>query len=224
MSEVAGKVLVKLHARRYPRLNVRMPVDYTAGEKSYHSIIKTLSGGGLFIANLDGLEPGNEISVRFRPVRRLPLIQAKASVRYKLADQGAGVEFTEISHDDRQKLLRLIHQKTGDRRLVRRAPLATQVQCEECMSLAFSRDISLGGMFIETTAPLPVGSALTVRFNLDPLDRVVTATAQVTYLVEKMGMGVLFSEISSQDLDAIQEYFANLPALPKTESANSKSV
>jgi len=57
--------------------------------------------------------------------------------------QGAAVEFTEISPDNRHTLLRLIHQKSGDRRILRRAPLATQVESEQCMSLAFSRDVSL---------------------------------------------------------------------------------
>ena len=94
--------------------------------------------------------------------------------------------------DDRNAILRFIHQKNGDRRANPRAPLATQVQCDQCMSLAFSRDISLGGMFVETTEMLPVGTALTVRFNLDEKDQVVTATAQVIYHVEKMGMGIVF--------------------------------
>ena len=192
-----------------------MAVDYTAGEESFRCVANTLGGGGLFLTHVDGLELGKEILVRFRPAKHLPVIQAKASVRHLVAGQGAGIEFTEISDDDRQKLLRLIHQKTGDRRLQRRAPLATQVECEQCMSLAFSRDISLGGMFIETTAPLPVGSLLTVRFNLNNKDRVVTATAHVAYHVEKMGMGILFTEIGPEDRDAIREYVESMPGPPK---------
>ena len=220
----SGRELGKAHPRRYPRLSVRVAVDYTVREKCFRSVANTLSGGGLFLTNVDGLEPGNEVSVRFRPAKHLPVIQAKTIVRYIVAGQGAAVEFTEISADDRHKLLRLIHQKTGDRRILPRAPLATQVQSEQCMSLAFSRDISLGGMFIETTTPLPVGSPLTVRFNLDHRDRVVTATAHVAYHVEKMGMGILFKTIDPQDHEAIREYLENLPALPKAKSAAAKSA
>jgi c-di-GMP-binding flagellar brake protein YcgR len=101
-------------------------VDYSAGEESFHCNSTTLSGGGLFITSVDSLTPGKEISIRFRPAKRLPVIQARAIVRYIVAGQGAAVEFTEISTDDRHTLLRLIHQKSGDRRLLRRAPLATQ--------------------------------------------------------------------------------------------------
>jgi len=184
-------------------------VDYTAGEKSFRGVANTLGGGGLFLT-------GREISVRFRPAKHQSVIQAKGSVRYILAEQGGAVEFTEISSDDRHKLLRLIHQRTGDKRLQPRAPLATQIECDRCMSLAFSRDVSRGGMFIETTAPLPVGSELNVRFNLDQKDRVITATAHVAYNVEKMGMGVLFTQIGAEDLSAIQEYVASVVTLHKT--------
>ena len=214
----------KAYLRRYPRLSVRVAVNYTTGEESFRCVANTLSGGGLFLTNVTGLEPGNEISISFRPARHLPIIHAKASVKYIVAGEGAAVAFTEISDDDHLKLLRMIHQKTGDRRLRPRAPLATQVECDRCMSLAFSRDVSPGGMFIETTNPLPVGSPLTVRFNLDQKDTVVTATAQVAYHVEKMGMGIIFSEIGPQDLEAIQEYVESAPVPAQSESATSKST
>jgi c-di-GMP-binding flagellar brake protein YcgR len=216
--------LASAHARRYPRLNVRVAVDYTVGENCFRGVAATLSGGGFFLTSLDGLELGKEILVRFRPARHLRVIQARAVVRYIVAGQGAGVEFTEINPDDRHMLLRLIHQKTGDRRLMRRAPLATQVECDRCMSLAFSRDISLGGMFIETTDPLPVGSPLTVRFNLDHKDKVVTATAHVAYHVEKMGMGIFFSEMDPRDHAAVQAYIEGVVAPLNTELASSKSA
>ena len=214
----------RAYVRRYPRLGVRMAVDYTADSESYHSMASNVGGGGLFLVQVEGLEPEKEISVRFRPAKHLPLIQAKARVRFVIPGQGAGIEFTEISEADRQKLLRLILQRTGDRRLQRRGPLATQVQCEECMTLAFSRDISAGGMFIETTAILPVGSILTVRFNLNNPDRAITATAHVAYQVEKMGLGILFSEIGPEDREAIEKYLETAPHSPKRGSPHAPAA
>ena len=109
------------------------------------------------------LVAGQEISVRFRPARHLPLVEARAKCLLRRSlKQGAAIEFTEIGEEDRQKLLRLIHQKSKTEDFCPRAPLATQVECDRCMSLAFSRDVSLGGMFIETTDPLPVGAAIIV--------------------------------------------------------------
>jgi hypothetical protein len=209
--------------RRYPRLSVHVPVNCTAGEEHFRCFANTLSGGGLFLTRVEGLELGKELSLSFRPSKRLPIIQARASVRYSLADKGTAVEFTEISADDRHQLLRLIHRRTGDRRLQRRAPLATQIECDECMALAFSRDISPAGMFIETTNPLPLGSPLNVRFNLDNKDRVVSVVAEVNYVVENMGMGILFTEVEPEAYDAILEYIEKLPSLVTTPLASAKS-
>ncbi len=204
--------MARTYVRKYPRVQVKLPVEYTAaGEDYLRAVATNLGGGGLFLTEIVDLQPEKIIGVRFRPARHIPLVEAKASVRYTMAGQGAGVGFTEISEDDRQRVLRWIHQKTGDRRREKRAPLATQVQCEECMTLAFSRDISPGGMFIETSESLPAGSVITVRFNLDNKDKVVTARAQVAYEVEKMGMGILFQEIEPDDRDAILEYVASMP-------------
>ena len=201
-----------------------MRVDYSSGAEWTRSHASSMGGGGLFITQDAGFEPGQEISVRFRPAKHLPIMQAKARVRYVIVGKGVAIEFTEINPDDRQKLLRLILQRTGDRRTQARAPLATQVQCEECMALAFSRDIGPGGMFIETTATFPVGSYLTVRFNLNNLDRVITVTAQVTYYVENMGMGVLFSEIEPEDREAIQAYVKSGQASSPPESGAGPSA
>jgi c-di-GMP-binding flagellar brake protein YcgR len=205
--------MARNYVRKYPRLEVRLPVEYTAaGEDYLRAVATNLGGGGLFLTEVIDLEPERIIGVRFRPARHIPLVEAKASVRYLMAGQGAGVGFTEINEEDRQRVLRWILQKTGDRRRERRVQLATQVQCEECMTLAFSRDISPGGMFIETSESLPPGSIITVRFNQDNKDKVVTARAQVTYEVERLGMGILFQEIEPDDRDAIQQYVESMPA------------
>jgi c-di-GMP-binding flagellar brake protein YcgR len=136
------------------------------------------------------------------------MIQAKARVRYK-TKKGVAVEFTEIASEDRRLLLSFIHRKSSDRRKLRRFPLVTQIQTDQCLSMAFSSDLSLCGMFLETKNPPPVGSPLTVRFNLDDKDRVVVTPARVAYHVENTGMGVLFSELSSAHRTAIEDYVEN---------------
>lgn len=198
----------KAHPRRYPRRSVQMPADYTVGERSSRCIANSLSGGGLFLTQVGGLEPGFQLSVRFRPAKDLPVIQAKASVRYNKAD-GTAVEFTEITSEDRHRLLNFIHRKTRERKKPSCSPLVTQIQTDRCLSLAFSSDLSLCGMFIETKDLPPVGSPLMVRFNLDEKDWVVVTPARVAYHVEKMGMGILFSDLLPAHRVAIENYVAS---------------
>ena len=202
--------MARAHSRRYPRVSAQVPVDYTLGDQSLRCLAITLSGGGLFLTQVEGLEPGDQLRVRFRPAKHLPVIQAEAVVCYTMG-HGAAVDFTDITPQDRHLLLRFIHGKTGNRRTLDRAPLATQIQCGQSFSLALSRDLSLAGMFVETKEPLPIGSPLVVRVNLNEKDKVVITSACVAYHVEKMGMGILFSELPSHHRADIEEYVESHP-------------
>ncbi len=198
------------YSRRYPRLNAHVPVDYTFGNQTSRCFAEILGGGGLLLTQAAHLEPGDQLLVSFRPAKHLSVIHAKAIVLPR-TDSGTAVEFKEITSEDRHLLLRFIHRKTGDRKVLDRAPLATQIQSEHGLSLAFSRDLSLGGMFIETKDQFPVGSPLVVRFNLNEKDKVVITAALVAYLVEKMGMGVLFPILTPSNRAAIEEYVESHP-------------
>lgn len=210
----AAPNLDKIERREFPRVPAKFAVEYTVGDKTIRGRASTLGGGGLFLLAPAMLPAGTEVGLRFRPARHLPFIQARGKVRYTLPDRGTAVEFTQLSEEDHQMILRLIHHKLADRRKYQRVPLATQVYCQECMSLAFSRDLSLGGMFVETRDPLPVGSEINLRFHLGDGGSIVVALAEVKYSITKLGMGVEFLEISPADRKRIEDYVAKSPKLP----------
>jgi c-di-GMP-binding flagellar brake protein YcgR len=193
--------------RRFPRVPVRFPVECRAGDRTLRARAAILGGGGIFIELKDAPEVGAETALRFRPARHLPYIRAKAKVRYHLPGQGVAFEFTEISPHDQERILRLIEHKKGDRRKHPRVRLATQVECEAAMILTFSRDVSVGGMFVETDTPLPTGAILTLRFNLDDHTS-VSAKGVVMYQIRKFGMGVHFLDLTPDDRKSIEEYVA----------------
>lgn len=200
--------------RRYPRVGVSFPVDFTLGDKTFRERASTLSGGGLFLSGLENLELGTVIPINFRPAKHLPLMEAKARICYHVPGHGAALEFTEIQPEHRDLLLRLIHHKTGNKRQHPRAALATQVECQQCVTLAFSRDVSAGGMFIETSQPLPVDTQMNLRFHLDDDGPVVIALGRVTYQVAKLGMGIEFVELSPADRTRLEAYVARSTPLP----------
>ena len=136
----------------YPRVTVNLPVELSYDGRTFQERATTLGGGGMFLAVTTPLPTGTEMRIRFRPAKHLPAIQAKAKVVYQIAGRGTGIEFTEIDPQDRQVLLRIIHRRTADRGREARVPLATQIYSDEGMSLAFSRDVSVGGMFVETSS------------------------------------------------------------------------
>jgi c-di-GMP-binding flagellar brake protein YcgR len=203
--------------RKYPRIGVNFAVEYAVGGQAIRRRATTLGGGGLFLTGEGPDTPGMEVSLRFRPAKHLPPMLAKGIVRYLIPGKGAAVEFTEIAPEDRQVLLRLIHRRTGERRRSPRVPLVTQVEGQGLMSLAYSRDVSVGGMFLEGTELPPPGSRLVLRFNLDESGAAVITEAKVMYTVAKMGMGVQFIDLSRENRERIETYIAKMPALPVKE-------
>jgi hypothetical protein len=210
-------------ARKYPRIPVSFPVEVLAEGKILRGTASTLGGGGLFLTRPLLLPPGTDMTLRFRPVKRGAAITAQGRSLYRIEGQGTGVQFTALEAADHQRLLRLIHQRTKDRRQHPRVPLATQIYCDECMTLAFSRDLSEGGMFIETREPLQSGARINVRFHLEDQGPIVVASAKVCYVVERLGMGVEFLEIFPEDRARIRNYISEIPALPDPTAQAKKT-
>jgi c-di-GMP-binding flagellar brake protein YcgR len=198
--------------RRYPRIKTNFPVQCTTEDGTHSVRALTLGGGGLFLGISRQIPPDAKLSLRFRPARHFPMIVAQARVRYHLPEQGIGIEFTEIKPEHRQAILRLIYHRMIDKRQYPRAPLAAQVEHESGTSLGLSREISAGGMFIETDKPVPVNSKLDLLFHLDDGGPIVRAQAEVLYVVAKLGMGVRFTEISPADRNRIEAYVAKVRA------------
>lgn len=215
--------MTRKNIRKYPRVPVRFTVEYSIGDKTLRTRATILGGGGLFLELENPPSADAEILLRFRPARHLPLIKAKAKVRYHAPGHGVAFEFTEITPEHRELLLRLIEHKKGDRRKFPRALLATQVQSQDAMLLTFSRDVSAGGMFIETNKPLTTGSIFSVRFNLDDSGPIVVARGVVTYQVKKFGMGIQFIDISSEDRKRIEAYVNRSAILPEPKSESTSA-
>jgi c-di-GMP-binding flagellar brake protein YcgR len=205
--------VVKKYNRKYPRIHADFPVEYTLGDQTFRDRASDVGGGGLFL-NLKRLLPlGTELEVRFRAAKHLPVMKAKARVCYQVPDEGIALELTEISAEHRRKILKLIHRKNGENRNLPHARLAAQIQCEQSQSLAFGKDISLDGMFIETSHPLAIGSRLNLRFNLNEHEPILELAAEVTYEVGKLGVGVQFMNASPEALRRIENYVAKSETL-----------
>ena len=194
------------NSRKYPRVEVNLPVDYTQEGDTNRARLLTLGGGGLFLGVEEPLALGTELIVRFRPAKHLPVVQATAQVRYQVPGEGIGIEFTDISPEHREMVLRLIHRLIAEKRRFPRKPFATQVEHEGGVFIGFSRDISTGGMFIETKEPISVGSKLKLRFHLDDVGPVLIETAEVRYTVQKLGIGVMFVDLSPDDQHRIDVF------------------
>ncbi len=192
--------------RIYPRVPVAFPVECTLNGRSCQARASQLGGGGLFIRLADEFPCGAEIHLRFQPAGGLPLIDADARVRYQVPGRGIGIEFTQIREEDRGLLLQLIlHERTRPRRFPR-VPVVVQLQCEGGISLAFGRQLNVGGMFLETHQALPVSARVRLRFHVEKEDEIVEVLAEIKKAVPGFGFGVEFIDMEPSDLERIETY------------------
>jgi hypothetical protein len=106
-------------------------------------------------------------------------------------------------------ILRLVHRRLEEKRQHPRAPLATQVEYPEGTMIGFSKDISLGGMFIELTKSIPVGTRLQVLFHLEDASDALKVEAEVLYSILKLGIGVRFLKLGLSERKHIMAYVAS---------------
>lgn len=196
------------HLRKYPRVEADISVEITSESGSEKTQATTMGGGGLFLGTAQSVEPGTEMTVRFRPAKHLPVVEARARVSYSIPGEGLAIEFTQIDPKHREMILRLVHRRMEEKRQYPRAPLATQVEYVEGTLIGFSKDISIGGMFIELTKTIPVGTRLRVLFHLEDGGDAVTTEAEVMYSVLKLGVGVRFSKLDPSKRKRIEAYVA----------------
>ncbi len=76
---------------------------------------------------------------------------------------------------------------------------------------ARTRDISVGGLFIECDVALPIGTRL--RVDLKFLKRQLHADAEVTWVLlgegdQAVGMGVRFTDLPASSVKNIEEFMA----------------
>jgi c-di-GMP-binding flagellar brake protein YcgR len=200
------------HLRKYPRVPVDLPATYTNDTRIGDTRILSLGGGGLFLENPEPIPLGAKLSIGFRPAKHFPHLAVKVEVRSVIAGKGMGVEFIDIDPEYRQKLMKFILRRIGEARQFPRAPLAVQIEYEGGTQIGFSRDISVGGMFIETKEPVAAGTYLKLRFNLDESESIIIVGAEVRYAVAKIGMGVRFLELSPADQNRIEVYLIKTAA------------
>jgi c-di-GMP-binding flagellar brake protein YcgR len=95
-----------------------------------------------------------------------------------------------------------------ERRQYRRVKLMTQVHCEalERNEIMVSRDVSMGGMFLNAKFPLPIDSELSLSFRPYPAESAIACRAKVMFSRVGMGMGIQFVDLSADALPILRKF------------------
>ena len=95
-----------------------------------------------------------------------------------------------------------------DKRIHRRARLVTQVKCEamDRDDLLVTRDVSIGGLFIDTKTPLPLDSIVGLSFSLATGHPAIACKGKVVFSRQGLGMGIEFSDLSVESRQSLQKF------------------
>jgi Tfp pilus assembly protein PilZ len=75
-----------------------------------------------------------------------------------------------------------------------------------------SRNMSLGGMHVEARDPLPIGAAVSLRFQIPTQPELVEVGGDVRWVVatpgtDQVGIGIRFHGLRARDVWALNRYF-----------------
>jgi uncharacterized protein (TIGR02266 family) len=91
--------------------------------------------------------------------------------------------------------------------------LEIEVMFEGKKQITQSQNISLGGLFLESPVPLPIGTTVQLRFQLPTQPEPVEVAGDVRWIVkkegpgEKTGIGIRFQGLRARDVWALNRYF-----------------
>lgn len=87
-----------------------------------------------------------------------------------------------------------------ERRLNKRDSRALDVRCESfgLDEIFVSRDVSTGGLFLNTPNPLVPGSQVELSFSVTPEGPEIECSGRVVYALPGVGMGIQFIDAKGQ--------------------------
>jgi len=82
-----------------------------------------------------------------------------------------------------------------------------------------TRNMSLGGIFVNLNAAIPFGAVVRVKFSLPDLDAPVEVDAHVRWVQPGEGLGVQYAGLRAREVWALQQLFAKPrpPAVPSSD-------
>ncbi len=103
-----------------------------------------------------------------------------------------------------------------ERRRTRRVPVQIQIRYKTADGFFqdYIRNLSLGGIFIETEKPLPMNTKLKVEFRLPELRSPITASGMVVHTLRVgqakkssvSGMGIRFADLEPSSKQMLESY------------------
>jgi hypothetical protein len=164
-----------------------------------------LSRYGCFVQTIKPYPKGTRILIEIAEAGEV--FTAAGVVAYVTGD-GMGIVFSMVEPDNYEILAKWLSRtprRSSRHSFGAKAEVRNLGSPNELVSL--TRDLSVGGCFVKTAAPLPEGSRVRVRIEHDGAE--FTAIGRVTANVTAEGMGVEFIEMEPKDRAILETWIAH---------------
>lgn len=180
-----------------PRALSGVEVEFSWAGVKGHAKGNLLGVGALLLLTEQRAPEETEVELRFRPTPQSPVMVARGVVSRHVPGEGLGVRITELAEEHRRHILELLYPPGAERRTSKRVSLVTQIRTVVGGKtiVGYSKNISRGGIFIETETPPEKGAELVLRFKLSPKEEILEARAVVAYRMSGEGMGLRFIDL-----------------------------
>ena len=193
--------------RKVPRVPFKATSVVTEAGSSQIVVAQTseLSRFGCFVETVRPYPQGTRVHIEMSDGG--DVFTASGMVAYATAE-GMGVVFSIVDSENHEVLDKWLLRTP---RRSARYPLGAAAEVKNLGSrneqVLSTRDLSAGGCFLKTSAPLPKGSQIRVRITHHGED--VTAIGRVTENVSSQGMGVEFIDIEPSDRATLEKWLAH---------------
>ena len=90
--------------------------------------------------------------------------------------------------------------------------LSVEISWDGEEQIGRSRNVSLGGMYLEGRKPLPIGVSVTLRFHIPTQPEAVEVSGDVRWVVTsptspEVGIGIRFQGLRARDVWALNRFF-----------------
>src|SRR2546427_11226663 len=193
--------------RRGPRFPFKATSVVTETGSSQMVVAQTseLSRFGCFVQTAKPYPQGTRVHIELADGG--VVFTASAVVAY-VADDGMGIVFSMVEPQNYEILAQWLSRTP---RRFERYSLGATAEVKELGSwkeqVLITRDLSAGGCFVKSTAPLPEGTRIRVR--IDHAGDKFTALGRVTHNVTAEGMGVAFVQVEAKDRAILEKWLAD---------------
>ena len=194
--------------RSRARMLIGIDVEYVCAGRRAQSKGTLLGVDALLLQTSEPVPENMEVELRFRPTPQSPLVRARGVIARQVPGEGLRVRITDLAEEHRRHILELFHPPGLERRASKRVSLVTQIRTVVGgrTLVGYSKNISTGGILIETETPAGKGTELVLRFKLKPEGEILEARAVVAYRMGDEGMGLRFVDLPGTLRQAIAAF------------------